>query len=155
MLTLRFSGLAPSVGHAVRWIRQNDERASFDGIAVIDTDRAEPRAVVALIDIGCGASITNAAAQICDAICERFLSGIAGLSLANVRWIYRDSIGRWDEIVPKPRLGIGFLAVGGVDFRAGGGLAWALRTVADRTNGAALSKFAAMVASHEVGETEA
>lgn len=155
MLTIRFSGLAPAVGHAVRWLNLCDVRASFDGLAIIDTERAAPRAVVALIDLGRGASITNAATEICDATCERYLSGIAGLRLENVRWLYRDSIGRWDEIVPEPRLGVGFLAVGSVDFRQGGDLAWALRTVADHTNGAALSKFAAMLALHEVGETEA
>lgn len=57
------------------------------------------RVVVLMTDGGQGCSITNAAPQLIGVLYHQQLQG-RGVALEDVRWIYRDSEGAWDEIIP-------------------------------------------------------
>lgn len=56
------------------------------------------KAVVLMVDGNYGASITNAAAEIVPFI-QRQHVGRRGIKWKDVRWIYRDTLGSWDEIL--------------------------------------------------------
>ena len=56
------------------------------------------KAVVILINGNIGPTITNAADQIIPFI-QRHHIGRRGIQWKNVRWLYRDSDGDWDELV--------------------------------------------------------
>ena len=56
------------------------------------------KAVVLMVNGGYGASLTNGADEIIPFI-QRQHVGRRGIKWKDVRWIYRDSMGAWDEIV--------------------------------------------------------
>lgn len=56
-------------------------------------------AVVLLVDCGYGASVTNSACELLPFIQAHHI-GRRGIPWENVKWLYRDSMGAWDEIVP-------------------------------------------------------
>jgi hypothetical protein len=82
--------------------------------------REQPAVLVVLRDTSspaCPLTITNGAELICQAIYENYLKSFK-LDWEHIRWIYRDSLGQWDEIVAD----CGPLApVATVDFRPLGG----------------------------------
>lgn len=60
----------------------------------------QKRAVVVMADGNYGASITNCAEELVTFL-HRFHLEPLPVALADIRWIYRDSEGNWDEIVPS------------------------------------------------------
>lgn len=61
-------------------------------------DTATKRGVVLMVDGNHGASITNAADKLIPFI-HRDYFGRRGIHWGDVRWLYRDSMGAWDEIL--------------------------------------------------------
>ena len=57
------------------------------------------RVLIAMTDGNYGASITNAAEELVGFLYLLHLQEL-GVALEDVRWIYRDSEGSWDEIIP-------------------------------------------------------
>lgn len=71
---------------------------------------SEGRMVVAMTDGDYGLSITNAAEELVGFIFNLHIQPL-GVALEDIRWIYRDSDGHWDEILPALVLGYKVLAV--------------------------------------------
>lgn len=67
-------------------------------------DHPARTAVVLMIDMAYGASVTNAAEQIVAFIQHHHLDP-RGIVARNERWIYRDNMGSWDEIVVSEHSG--------------------------------------------------
>lgn len=80
------------------------------------------RVVVAMTDGNHGASITNSAEELVSFLYHLHIQAL-NVALEDIRWVYRDSDGNWDEIIPALVLGT---SVYGVKFRPVGG-----RTQAD------------------------
>ena len=57
------------------------------------------RMVVVMIDGNYGVSVTNAAEELVGFLYNLHIQPI-GVALEDIRWIYRDSDGLWDEIMP-------------------------------------------------------
>ena len=57
------------------------------------------RMVVAMTDGNYGVSVTNAAEELVGFLYNLHIQPI-GVALEDIRWIYRDSDGYWDEIIP-------------------------------------------------------
>ena len=70
----------------------------------------EGRVVVAMTDGDYGASITNSAEELVGFLYLLHLQEL-GVALDDVRWIYRDSEGNWDEIIPALVHGVTVCAV--------------------------------------------
>ena len=88
----------------------------FTAAAFIYYDMCAGNAVVIMVNGNLGPTITNAADQIIPFIHRQHL-GRRGIPWKNVRFLYLDSEGHWDEIVVTSwagaaRAGIGFKALG-------------------------------------------
>lgn len=124
-LPLTFSGIVPNVGAAVRWLSSGDDaQAGFRG-AIFRVDYAAQACyTVVLVDLGRGASITNAAETICRDILDSYLDALDD-EHQHTRWVYRDTAGRWDDLIVERRSHGGV----SVNFMPGYGEPWA-RSVA-------------------------
>ena len=60
---------------------------------------SEGRMVVVMTDGNYGVSVTNAAEELVGFLYNLHIQPI-GVALEDIRWIYRDSDGYWDEIIP-------------------------------------------------------
>lgn len=60
---------------------------------------SDGRMVVVMIDGNYGVSVTNAAEELVGFLYNLHIQPI-GVALEDIRWIYRDSDGHWDEIIP-------------------------------------------------------
>lgn len=93
----------PRVGDAVREVspaEAHNIEAAFYVCRHAQTQE-QPPVLVTLLDKSeqsGGASITNGAEAITGMIYETYLKGFK-LDWEHIRWIYRDSMGQWDEIV--------------------------------------------------------
>lgn len=119
-LPLPFSGIVPSVGAAVRWLSSDDDRAGFRGAIFRVDSHTEVCYSVVLVDLGLGGSVTNAAETICQAVLDGYLDGIDP-EPQYTRWVYRDTAGRWDELIVERWVSGGVR----VDFVPGYGEPWA------------------------------
>lgn len=70
----------------------------FSAAVIAKYDLNSGQAIVLMINGNCGASITNSADQLIPFI-HRLHLGRRGIKWKDVRWLYRDSEGCWDEIV--------------------------------------------------------
>ncbi len=70
----------------------------FTAAVFVYYDLNTGKAVVLMVNGNIGPTVTNAADQIIPFIHRQHL-GRRGIKWANVRWLYRDSDGDWDEIV--------------------------------------------------------
>lgn len=70
----------------------------FTAAVFVHYDWTSGNAVVIMVNGNIGPTITNAADQIIPFIHRQHI-GRRGIKWANVRWLYRDSDGDWDEIV--------------------------------------------------------
>lgn len=70
----------------------------FTAAVFVHYDWTSGNAVVIMVNGNIGPTITNAADQIIPFI-QRQHIGRRGIRWKNVRWLYRDSDGNWDEIV--------------------------------------------------------
>lgn len=75
------------------------------------------RVVVAMTDGNHGASITNSAEELVSFLYHLHIQAL-NVALEDIRWVYRDSDGNWDEIIPALVHGT---SVYGVKFRPLGG----------------------------------
>ena len=82
------------VGHTPRYAVRHDV---FTAAAFVSYNLETGKAFVLMVDGNVGASITNAADTILPFIHRQHL-GRRGFRWKDVRWIYRDTTGCWDEI---------------------------------------------------------
>lgn len=106
-LIVRHAGARPHCGAA------GIQASAF--VAVLFQPEAK-KAVVLMTDGNFGASITNSAEELLGFIQDAHL-GKLGVDALETRWLYRDSEGDWDEILPKGdqvvrRYQVSFRAVG-------------------------------------------
>lgn len=121
-VSVKFAGLVEVSGQAPRYAPVGSDQAGFEALVVVAGRPGEPiNALVVAVDLGQGASLTNCAREFCDYISRNVLSAFA-VEPERVRWIYRDTCGRWDEMLPRGDMDR-------VDFRAGSGLLWARNIV--------------------------
>lgn len=90
MLVVEGAGKAPA------YATSRDHVSAF---VSIHCDLNTGLAVVLLVDMDHGASVTNSASELLPFI-QKYHIGCRGIRWRNVKWIYRDSMGAWDEIVP-------------------------------------------------------
>lgn len=99
-LVVKHAGAIPRHGRA-------DGRATAD-VAILYGQ--EGKVVVLMVDGDYGASITNCAEELLN-----FLFGMHlaphDIDLSEVRWIYRDTDGAWDEILPTATPGLNITSV--------------------------------------------
>lgn len=91
-----------------------DDQAS--ALVSIHYDTNTSIAVVLMVDTDHGASVTNSAGELLSFIQKNLLDP-RGIEWGSVKWAYRDSMGRWDEIVPlsgwrSHTVGVGFKPLG-------------------------------------------
>jgi hypothetical protein len=121
-VSVKFAGLVKVSGQAPRYAPVGSDQAGFEALVVVSGRPGEPlNAIVAAVDLGRGASLTNCAREFCDYILKNVLS-VFEVEPERVRWIYRDTSGRWDEMLHRGD-------TGQVAFRAGSGRLWARNIV--------------------------
>lgn len=91
----RFCIVVDHVGKRPAWT-QNPSQVTAYVFAFYDLSAKE--SVVLLVDGGTGASITNSCGEILPFVFRHHLAR-RGIRWRNVRWIYRDTMSFWDEIV--------------------------------------------------------
>lgn len=134
--------------------------AGYVGLVIVrhpEQSGEAPSGVVVLCDFDHGASLTNAAESVCRYVFDTYLDAFEGMDWDLVRWIYRDTMGAWGEIVARRAILHSAVSIG---FRPGQGLAWARNIVrwACGARHGALADFDQIVskaASRVPGEQEA
>jgi hypothetical protein len=138
--SVKFAGLVEASGQVPRYAPVGSDQAGFEALVVVAVRPGEPiNAIVVAVDLGRGVSLTNCAREFCDYIRRNVLS-VFEVEPERVRWIYRDTGGRWDEMLPRGDMGQ-------VAFRAGSGLLWARNIVraASENKAEIMRQFGALV----------
>ena len=120
--TARFKLEMPHVGSSPSYAVQHNK---FTAAVSVLYDMNTGKGLVLMVDGDHGASVTNSAGKLIPFI-HRLHLGCRGIQWRNVRWLYRDSEGNWDEIVVATWDGSNEANIG-------------FRTLGDRTIEAALA----------------
>lgn len=88
----------PSVGAIPAFCDVRDEDCTC--LAHILFRQSDQSALVIMIDRDQGATVTNGAEKLCEAVAT-LLRTAYQIQPQNIEWIYRDTMGLWDKILPK------------------------------------------------------